>query len=279
MNYNSNEENGKQKPVAVNYDQLYNSEAGDFASTMKFGLFKNYVNISIYPKLEVPSDDKVYDYENGLLMALNPNNLEELIGAIDAINHSKSGTPISYAINGNNKVFEIGTTKKVMYVAIHEIANGRKTNSLYYIFRNSCLNRITNSNSDSDKIETVSEDRIHTEWNIFTKFICNSNRNEVHALMVTLKNLTNDLSRLMNSAGSFKSNGINRSSSFSRKKLFGDDSSSSNVEEVQEENTDMESIDKIISDDEDEKEVPAPKINKKAVKESDDEEDKEDFPF
>jgi hypothetical protein len=276
MSYNSNEEN-KQKPVAVNYDQLYNSEAGDFASTMKFGLFKNYVNISIYPKLENATDDKVYDYENGLLMALNPNNLEELIGAIDAIN--KSETPISYAINGNNKVFEIGSTKKVRYVAIHEIANGRKTNSLYYIFRNSCLNRITNSNSDSDKIETVSEGKIFTEWNIFSKFINDSHRNEVHALMFTLKNLTNDLSRLMNSAGSFKSNGINRSSSFSRKKLFGDDSSSANVEEVQEENTDMESIDKIISDDDEEKEVPAPKINKKAVKESDNDEEKEDFPF
>lgn len=131
----------KQLNVNTNGVAFFNSDEGyKVNSTLRTGYWNDKCQLAIYPKLENPSEGRIFDYDNQMAAFLNVGDVGNLLGLLDEVVDSEKEN-VRKAIPTSKGMVEFGTSNAELgidtpYLNICETDEDRKvTKSLLYQFK------------------------------------------------------------------------------------------------------------------------------------------------
>jgi hypothetical protein len=164
---------GKQKNNATTRGyQFYNSNAVDPA-TLSMGWWNNYITIKINPMLpeSEQTDNKIYDYENGVSIMLSKENIYAVLKGLARLKNKKKEFN-NFAIENNQGIIiKIGNGEEYedetgWYVAIFE-----EKSSYLYEFNRKDKNTILMFNFDEETNKAEKKINANVELDLFEKFL------------------------------------------------------------------------------------------------------------
>ena len=159
--------------------QLYNSNAGEDSSTIRFGFWNDYVSININPILpkSEQTDNKLFNYEQNASILLDIEAVVDVLHGIKLLEASRANKEekkkiTNFAVEGRaNTYIKVGYGEydgiDDYYLALFVFDNNKCSGSQFYVFSTETSKLMVNFDEDAFSFK---KRKVNTQWEVFKQF-------------------------------------------------------------------------------------------------------------